>query len=122
MAEPVQRSVDSDVVECWALWKAVLFVKDLGILKIHVEGDSLTVINAAKSMDEDRSHIGGIMEVTKAKLARFSSFICTHIRRNGNKVAHELAKLAISIGELRIWHGDIHSPLRSLVAAEASRR
>ncbi|KAL6983472.1 hypothetical protein U1Q18_016858 [Sarracenia purpurea var. burkii] len=73
-------------------------------------------------MVEDRSHIGGIIDVIKVELAQFSSSTCTHIRRNGNKVAHELAKLAISIGEQRTWHEDIHSPLRSLVAAEAYPR
>ncbi|KAL6968459.1 hypothetical protein U1Q18_034262 [Sarracenia purpurea var. burkii] len=54
LAEPTQQSMDCDLVECRALWKAILFARDLGIRNIHVEGDSLTVINAVKSDDEDR--------------------------------------------------------------------
>ncbi|KAL6976934.1 hypothetical protein U1Q18_025721 [Sarracenia purpurea var. burkii] len=95
--------------------------RDLGIQKIHVEGDSLTVINAVNSEGVDRSLIGSITEAIKAELALFSSTICTHIRRNGNSVAHGLARLATSGIEPRKWMGDIHPPLRHLVEAEAPR-
>ncbi|KAL6989330.1 hypothetical protein U1Q18_015080 [Sarracenia purpurea var. burkii] len=71
-------------------------------------------------MDEDRSHIGGIKKAIKAELALFSSSTCSHIRRRGNMVAHELASLATSIGESRKWYSDIYPPLRHLVATEAS--
>ncbi|KAL6997145.1 hypothetical protein U1Q18_007269 [Sarracenia purpurea var. burkii] len=67
MAEPIQRSMDSDLVECWALWKVMNFVRDLGIRNIHIEGDSLTVIKAIISAGEDRSYLGGIMKATKAE-------------------------------------------------------
>ncbi|KAL6990924.1 hypothetical protein U1Q18_009045 [Sarracenia purpurea var. burkii] len=77
-----------------------------------MEGDSLTVINAIKSDGDDRSYIGGVMEAAKAELALFSRLVCSHIRRKGNSIAHELARLATSINEARVWYGDIHSPLR----------
>ncbi|KAL7000921.1 hypothetical protein U1Q18_002073 [Sarracenia purpurea var. burkii] len=102
MAEPTQRSIDSDLVECLALWKAVTFTRDLGIQNIHIEGDSLTVIKEINSTGEDRSYLGGIMEAIKAELALFSSSKSSHIHRNGNSVAHELVRLATYIGGRRV--------------------
>ncbi|KAL6988425.1 hypothetical protein U1Q18_014175, partial [Sarracenia purpurea var. burkii] len=83
--------MDCDLVECWALWKAILLARNLGIRNVHIEGDSLTVINAIKSDGEDRSYIGGIMEAAKTELALFSCSVVSHIRRKGNSIAHELA-------------------------------
>ncbi|KAL6989956.1 hypothetical protein U1Q18_015708 [Sarracenia purpurea var. burkii] len=97
----------------------VRLARDLGIQHVHFEADSLNVIKAINSTDVDRSHIGGIIEATKAKLALFTNSICSHIRRKGSSIAHELARLATLIGAPRTWLGDTHPPLRTLAAAEA---
>ncbi|KAL7000668.1 hypothetical protein U1Q18_001821 [Sarracenia purpurea var. burkii] len=110
--------MDSDVVECWAMWKGIILVKDLGIRNIHVEGDSLKVTNAINSPGEDKSVIGGIIESIKAEIALFHKSICSHVQRNGNSVAHALAKLATSLEEPIRWIGDIHPALKNLVTAD----
>ncbi|KAL6979888.1 hypothetical protein U1Q18_021544 [Sarracenia purpurea var. burkii] len=119
MAEPIQRNNDCDLVECLALWKAIHFARELGIRHVHLEGDSLNVIKAINSMDVDRSHIGGIIEATKAEIALFTNSICSHIRRKGNSIAHALARLATSISAPRTWLGDTYPPIRKLAAEEA---
>ncbi|KAL6989979.1 hypothetical protein U1Q18_015731, partial [Sarracenia purpurea var. burkii] len=93
--------------------------RDLGIQHAHFEGDSLNVIKAINSSDVDRSHIGGIIDAAKAELAFFTKSTCSHIRRKGNSIAHELARFATLISAPRTWLGDTHPPIRSLAAAEA---
>ncbi|KAL6995976.1 hypothetical protein U1Q18_006114 [Sarracenia purpurea var. burkii] len=119
MAEPIRRNNDSDMVECWALWKAVRLARDIGIQHVHFEGDSLNVIKAINSKDVDRSHIGGIIEATKAELALFTKSMCSHIRMQGNSIAHELVRFATSSSASRTWLGDTHPSIRILATAEA---
>ncbi|KAL6989882.1 hypothetical protein U1Q18_015633 [Sarracenia purpurea var. burkii] len=119
MANPVQHNNDSDLVESLALWEVVKLTKDLGIINIHVEGDLLTVVKAINFAGIDRSHIGGITEAIKAELNLFTNSICSHMRRKGNSISHELVRLATMINEPMNWVGDIYPPRRYLVAAEA---
>ncbi|KAL6966495.1 hypothetical protein U1Q18_032275 [Sarracenia purpurea var. burkii] len=82
---------------------AVELAKGLNVNNLHLEGDSLSVINAINSTAEDFSSSGAIIEEIKSQLRGFRNSICTHIQRMGNSVVHALSRLAISMGKPCTW-------------------
>ncbi|CAL5438496.1 unnamed protein product [Camellia sinensis] len=90
--------MDVDFVEAEAALRAVRFAHDLGLADIHLEGDSLTVVNtlmAANCADFELAGFGPLIMEARQLSSSFHSFMVSHVRRTGNVVAHRLARLAI---------------------------
>ncbi|XP_042944732.1 uncharacterized protein LOC122278619 [Carya illinoinensis] len=81
--------------EAYALMIAVLFSKEASFSEVHLEGDSLQVVEKLKKPAEDWS-LGGLMiEDIKIVLRSFVLWTVCHTGRDANMVAHMLAKDAI---------------------------
>eukprot|EP00268_Persea_americana_P059908 TRINITY_DN7405_c1_g2_i2.p1 TRINITY_DN7405_c1_g2~~TRINITY_DN7405_c1_g2_i2.p1 ORF type:complete len:282 (-),score=39.07 TRINITY_DN7405_c1_g2_i2:131-976(-) len=85
---------DAEEVEAYELVRALRFALEVGTRTIIVEGDSLQVIKVVQSPESDFSRIGHIIDEAKAISRMFSSCSFTHVLRNGNRMAHSLAKHA----------------------------
>lgn len=72
---------------------------------VVVESDFLNLINRLKMNLTERSHLFHIINGIKAQTGVFQSLTWSAVRRNQNKMAHELAGLARRKGECRILAG-----------------
>ncbi|XP_042958143.1 uncharacterized protein LOC122293710 [Carya illinoinensis] len=94
---------DSSLAETMALWQAVELSHELGFNRVILEGDAQVVISAVNSVDEDLSSGGHIVEDVKAVLRERRSWKIQFTRREGNEVAHLLAKKALLVEQDQIW-------------------
>jgi ribonuclease HI len=101
--------------EALALLLAIQMCREMGYSKLHLEGDAKAVIDAVHSTEVDRSWMGHLIEDVKVELQAVLYWQLTFVRREGNKVAHDLAKFALTHSTAETWHdmppGCIHDTL-----------
>nr|POE67918.1 hypothetical protein CFP56_68748 [Quercus suber] len=102
-------------IEALATLKALQFVYDLGFQKARLEGDSLGLIKALKAEDHNLSSQGLLVEDVKLVANNFVSLSYSHIKRNGNSVAHNLAEHVIRIPDFQVWIADAPSHVVSFL-------
>ncbi|XP_040987788.1 uncharacterized protein LOC121235507 [Juglans microcarpa x Juglans regia] len=81
--------------ECIAMWEAMVLCEELGLGEVIFEGDAKSVIDAVSSGEKDDSSYGHLVENLQQKLNFYSRWEVAFIHREGNEVAHQLAKLAL---------------------------
>jgi ribonuclease HI len=69
--------------------------RDLDLLDIILEGDSLQVVQALRCMSQNWSPYGQIVEDARSVLYTRMSWIVSHVKREANPAAHYLAKYAL---------------------------
>jgi len=90
----------------------------LGIKSVVIEGDAVGVVNALNRSVVDEGIITNLITETRLKLGNYDRWSIKHVRRDGNKIAHSLAKLAISHFQNQVWLGSYPSVLTDLVSSE----
>ena len=95
LAEKIPYAGSVEVLEALAARRAAKFVVELGLLGSEFEGDTEVVWRALKSADEAHSSIGEIIKDTMSIVGLLRTFSFSHTRRQGNCVAHPLAKSTI---------------------------
>ena len=95
------------IVKAMAAAKAITFAQELGINEFMLEGDSEAVINTLRSSEVSLTTYGHLLESTKSSLVTNKCIAFSHIRRSGNRVAHNLAKHARHVRGLSVWVEDM---------------
>ena len=90
---------DPFLAESYGALKAVQFARDLGLSKVVLEGDSLQAIQALQGDQEVWCSASMFLFEAKLGLINFARWEVSHVRRDGNVVAHILAKNALSISD-----------------------
>ncbi|KAK8713760.1 hypothetical protein V6N13_148970 [Hibiscus sabdariffa] len=94
---------DEFIAEVVACDKAVTFALELGFRSVQIEGDSLSVIKKLSSAMTDKSVISPILVDIKALSKAFDIITFSFLSREGNAVAHELARAGLQYSEPRYW-------------------
>ena len=98
--------------------RAMTFAQELGITEFILEGDSEVVINTLRNTEASLSTFGHILESAKSTLVTSNCIAFSHIRRSGNRVAHNLAKHARHVRGLSVWVEDIPPHLYDVLFAD----
>lgn len=117
MASLVQKvrypqSVES--IEAWAAKRAVQFAREIGIFEAELEGDSQTIVSALNAPHQSSTPYGHLIADVKTLVATLQYFFITHVRRQGNCLAHALARMAFCIDNLEVWMEDVPPTLKHL--------
>ncbi|KAI8020717.1 hypothetical protein LOK49_LG03G03472 [Camellia lanceoleosa] len=110
LSEQVGLILVVDFLEAEAALCAVRFARDLGLADVHLEGDSLTMVNAiirANCADFELAGFGPIMMEIHQGSSFFRSFMVSHVHRTGNEVSHRLPRLDISSSGLSVWMEEV---------------
>ncbi|XP_024190567.1 uncharacterized protein LOC112194577 [Rosa chinensis] len=86
-------------VESLALLHGLKFALHVGFTKLEIEGDALIVLNTLHDDSEDLCLEGHILDEVKHLVKSFISCSWRFVRRDYNKVAHRLAKEALSLSQ-----------------------
>ena len=97
---------------------ALTFAKDLGFQHIILEGDSLEVIQALRDKTETLTPTGLLLEDVRSLSQNSDLLLYSHTKRDGNAVAHSLAKYALRIPYFLAWMEDIPPHIQSIVQAD----
>ncbi|KAL5567922.1 hypothetical protein UlMin_024497 [Ulmus minor] len=121
VATPIHSLVSVAVAESWALERGILLAKHLGYSAVILESDCLGVTKDLESRtlhDSDLSYaFDSIYEICNdLYLYKFS-----HTPRIGNQVAHNLARLALSLENEQIWPSGIPERIIPYVSADTQQ-
>ncbi|XP_062157888.1 uncharacterized protein LOC133865460 [Alnus glutinosa] len=96
MCDVIPYIRDPSVAEAIAARRAVQFAHNMGVQSMELEGDAREIILALRSSAEVDSSVGNLVLEARRMLETFPSWRVSHVRRDGNRAAHLLAKFAIS--------------------------
>ena len=94
-------------IEALAAAKALSFAAEIGVSRAVLEGDSLVVIKALSDESVSLAPFGLLVEDVKVLFQCFSQLLYSHTKREGNSVAHSLARYAIDIPNFSVWMEDV---------------
>jgi hypothetical protein len=97
---------DLVTTEALATRQAVEFSQTLGIRKLILEGDALKIIQALRVIEDGRSSYGLIIVDMLQLLHSFLEYKVNFVPWEANGEAYKLAKLALSLGETKVWRDD----------------
>lgn len=107
---------------CGGYWsfgdnKGLSFAQKLNLSAIILEGDSEIVIKAIRSEDESFSSHGHLIVQAKIFFDFFHYLSLSHICRQGNFVAHNLARYARHASGLIVWMENVPPHLNYVLLA-----
>ena len=88
-SEKLHQAYKPDEVEALAALKVVSLASDLGFRNVILEGDSLSLIKALKSVEDSLSPTGLLVDDMKRVASSFERLMYSHVKRNGNRVTHK---------------------------------
>ncbi|KAK9987891.1 hypothetical protein SO802_028130 [Lithocarpus litseifolius] len=97
---PVSCSEEAETMACR---KALEFAVDAGFHELIVEGDNITVMRAVSSSTRNFSMLGTVIADIHCLLCGLRGISISCVHRDGNRVAHVLAKFAKGIDEDMYW-------------------
>ncbi|KAF5464563.1 hypothetical protein F2P56_014634 [Juglans regia] len=100
-----QNVHDPTLAESLALWRAleISFELSFSFSELMFEGDAVDIIQRINKVGEDQSWMGYIINDIKQVLHQKEGWSVCYVPREGNYVAHLLAKHALLCGEERVW-------------------
>ena len=96
----------SDEVEAVACRKAIEFSIDAGFLELFIEGDNAHVMKNICSSLLNQSSLGIIIDDVMCLMNGMQNVYVNNIRKEGNKVAHVLARYVKNISDDMYWLED----------------
>jgi ribonuclease HI len=115
---PFPHSIEA--VEASAARCAIQFAKDLGLMEIDLEGDSKIVVDALLLSGPCITFYGHIIEDIKLIARGLCSVHFQHVKRDGNNLAHLLAKRARLNKSLEVWLESVPPELVSKLVLDSS--
>ena len=79
-----------------ATCRAVEFGSELGLHRAIVEGDSKVVVKALRCKEYGLAPYAHLIKDLSLFSGLYSKLSYSHVKRDGNKVAHSLARLALT--------------------------
>jgi hypothetical protein len=101
-----------------AAWNAVVLGVQLGVTYLELEGDAMEVVQGINSARHCSEQEGPILNDIKTLLQNFNTQKVTHVNREANGAAHNLAKFALSVGGDQVWYANFPSSMQEIVCVE----
>ena len=107
----------AEISEAVAVLEGVLLVAKMEVTHAIIESDALSIIQAINDgvFGGELGHI--IRNITEVS-SSFSWCSFHHLKREGNKVAHELARVARITNMSQVWERTLLSPVEHLIIEE----
>ena len=103
-----------DEIEALAIEARIMLARELDLHHVIVESDSLSVVNQILAKDFSGG-LGHIVHGISGFLEEFLSWQVWHLKRDLNRVAHELAHFAKCNNISQVWRGVSPPVVRNLV-------
>ena len=105
-------------VEAIAACRAVEFGSEIGVDCAIVEGDLEVLVKALRNTDNGLTPIAPLINDVSLFSSLYSELSYSHIKRDGNKVAYSLARLALTTPGCTVWMEDIPSRTLPFIQAD----
>ena len=94
-------------------------VFELEFQEVILEGDCQFLMHALKYDSPFLSTDSIILDVVRSKARCFSKLQYSHVKREGNKIDHVLARFALNVTYYRVWMEDVPLQIHSFVLADS---
>nr|POE91501.1 hypothetical protein CFP56_14609 [Quercus suber] len=118
LTQSIPLPTSMEMVEVLAARRTLLFAKELGFEKVILEGDFEIAIQAMKNDAFSAAPFGHIVSDIKALSSHFRCLTFQHTCRQGNLVAHSLARAACNFPHFCTWIEEVPVSSSSLYLAE----
>ena len=115
LSEKVRLPASVEVLEMLAARRAALFARELGCSRVCFEGDAELVVKCLQSGSVSNALTGHLVKDFMSIRGYFQSSSIIHVRRQGNHVAHALARDARFSFPLRVWMEEVPPNILSFV-------
>ena len=115
LAKQIPQLYTALEVEAMAAATALSFASQLGFHSGILESDSQLLVSALIENHTYLSTDGLLLDDIRFYASFFNQLLYSHVKREGNKVAHRLAKHALCILDFLVWIKDVPPPIRSVV-------
>ena len=92
-----------------AACRAVEFGNELGLHRAIVDGDSEVVVKALRCKEYGLALYAHLINDMSLFFGLYSELSYSHVRRDGNKIAHNLVRLALTSQSCSAWMEDVPS-------------
>ena len=103
LSKKIMAPLGAVEAEAKAFEAGILFAKDIGIQEFILEGDSTIIYKALCDTSSPPSAVEPVTIGMQALCRDFRRVKFSHVRRQGNRLAHLLAKHAQSISDFSSW-------------------
>ena len=117
MADKIPLPYSVTAVEILAAVKALRFAGDIGLESFILEGDSRITIDALAGDNMEHAEFGNLIKEAKWLSSQFSDVSFSHVKRQGNFVAHNSARHARHVSEFTVWMEDVPPHLSAVIQA-----
>ena len=118
LIQQLEQAYQPMEVEAMAACKAVEFGSEIGVDCAIMKGDSEVIMKALRNNDNGLTPFAPLINDVSLFSSLFSELSYSHIRRDGNKVAHSLARLTLMTPGCTVWMEDV--PSRTLPFVQAN--
>ena len=118
MFENIHLPSSVDKVEALAIVRALCFAQEVGFSSVILKGDSKRVIKSLRSEESFFASFGHLIEDAKVIAESFVCFIVSHVKRQGNSVAHNLTRHARHVSDLKVWMEGVPLHLNAIIVAD----
>ncbi|XP_051212082.1 uncharacterized protein [Lolium perenne] len=116
---PLPDCTDIEEAEARAAMLGLSILSRQGPVRVILEMNNTTTVSAPRSESQDRSRLWIVYQEAKRMLLNMEECIVRHSKRETNKVADSLAKLAKSLGEKEM-RDDLPISVRELVIHDSN--
>ena len=107
LSQQLNQAYKSIEVEVMAAIRVLEFAAELGLDGVVVEDDSSIVMNGLKTKEPSLSSYGLLISNACVFHNLFSELSNSHVKSEGNQIAHYLAKLVVNYLDNVIWMEDV---------------
>ncbi|GAU35043.1 hypothetical protein TSUD_30090 [Trifolium subterraneum] len=107
-------SLDVMLAKAQGLHKAIELITEQRLTRVIIELDAASIVTAIKKKDFPRKLWGRLTQRCARMLDEKNEISISWVRREGNEVAHRLARWAVSEPN-RFWESDFPNCIRSLI-------
>lgn len=112
----VNGNKNAEIAEALAARHALTTAIEAGLSRVILEVDNMKVYAHLKNGTKEQSCFGFIMNDIRALARQCSDIKFSHVGRNGNVAAHELAKMSCNFEGLRVWIEEApHEIIRTVI-------
>ena len=107
ISEKILMSLSVEVFEMLAARRATIFANELGFKDVCFEGDAEGVVRSIREEDRLNALMRHLVKDFKSIAGLFQTHSISHVRQQGNNVAHALAREVRMSFPLCIWMEDV---------------
>ena len=120
LSEKIMTPSSVEVLEMLATRRAAIFAKDLSFKHVWFKGDAKGVVRSLRDGASSNDFVGHLVKDFRSIVGLFQTYSISHVWRQGDSVAHALARKARMSFPLRIWMEDVPPNVLSVVIKDVS--